>query len=232
MNDYGTAATAGPPASTNGYYAGAGGKPGRTAEPAPPYVAAAAAATLAPGQTSIPATTLASAPAPARAPILVPTLAATAAAAPVAPPLAHAVALYPFNPTDAGDLAVAPDDKITVTEYLNAEWWQGRNERTGQIGIFPSSYVRTMEGPLLPLPPPPLPEQQVQKQPATSYGNIPLEMSQNGAAAAAAPPSLQQAGKQPSQVHESAKKFGKKLGNAAIFGAGATIGSDIVHSIF
>lgn len=28
------------------------------------------------------------------------------------------------------------------------------------------------------------------------------------------------------------KKFGGKLGNAAIFGAGATIGSDLVHSIF
>ncbi|KAK9453713.1 SH3 domain-containing protein [Dipodascopsis uninucleata] len=28
------------------------------------------------------------------------------------------------------------------------------------------------------------------------------------------------------------KKFGKKLGNAAIFGAGATIGADIVNSIF
>ncbi|KAM9938046.1 hypothetical protein OXX80_002442 [Metschnikowia pulcherrima] len=28
------------------------------------------------------------------------------------------------------------------------------------------------------------------------------------------------------------KKFGSKLGNAAIFGAGATIGSDIVNSIF
>ncbi|KAH3672988.1 hypothetical protein OGATHE_002163, partial [Ogataea polymorpha] len=27
------------------------------------------------------------------------------------------------------------------------------------------------------------------------------------------------------------KKFGAKLGNAAIFGAGATIGSDIVNSI-
>jgi LAS seventeen-binding protein 1/2 len=31
---------------------------------------------------------------------------------------------------------------------------------------------------------------------------------------------------------EQGKKFGKKLGNAAIFGAGATIGSNIVNSIF
>lgn len=31
---------------------------------------------------------------------------------------------------------------------------------------------------------------------------------------------------------EMAKKFGGKLGNAAIFGAGATIGGNIVNSIF
>lgn len=28
------------------------------------------------------------------------------------------------------------------------------------------------------------------------------------------------------------KKFGKKLGNAAVFGAGATLGSKIVNGIF
>lgn len=35
-----------------------------------------------------------------------------------------------------------------------------------------------------------------------------------------------------SQSHSHLKKFGGKLGNAAIFGAGATIGGDIVNSIF
>jgi hypothetical protein len=34
------------------------------------------------------------------------------------------------------------------------------------------------------------------------------------------------------KVNEYGKKFGKKLGNAAIFGAGATIGGNIVNSIF
>jgi hypothetical protein len=32
--------------------------------------------------------------------------------------------------------------------------------------------------------------------------------------------------------NEQVKKFGSKLGNAAIFGAGATIGSKVVNSIF
>jgi len=38
--------------------------------------------------------------------------------------------------------------------------------------------------------------------------------------------------KQPGKGGEMGKKFGKKLGNAAIFGAGATIGGNIVNSIF
>jgi len=36
----------------------------------------------------------------------------------------------------------------------------------------------------------------------------------------------------PGKGGEMGKKFGKKLGNAAIFGAGATIGGNIVNSIF
>jgi hypothetical protein len=39
-------------------------------------------------------------------------------------------------------------------------------------------------------------------------------------------------GRAPSKGGEMGKKFGKKLGNAAIFGAGATIGGNIVNSIF
>jgi hypothetical protein len=37
---------------------------------------------------------------------------------------------------------------------------------------------------------------------------------------------------EPSKMEANGKKFGKKLGNAAIFGAGATIGGNIVNSIF
>lgn len=39
-------------------------------------------------------------------------------------------------------------------------------------------------------------------------------------------------GRKPSKFEENGKKFGKKMGNAAIFGAGATIGSNIVNGIF
>lgn len=42
----------------------------------------------------------------------------------------------------------------------------------------------------------------------------------------------QQQGQQHSHGGEHLKKFGSKFGNAAIFGAGATVGSNIINSIF
>ena len=127
--------------------------------------------------------------------------------------LTTATALYAYTPTDAGDLALNPQDRIAVTEYMNAEWWKGRSERTGQEGIFPRSYVRVEEK----LPPAPT-------NPGTNYGNVPLDVSQSGGGPVQGP-----GGVQPGKGAEYGKRFGKKLGNAAIFGAGATIGSEIVH---
>nr|OQO20116.1 hypothetical protein B0A51_10017 [Rachicladosporium sp. CCFEE 5018] len=118
------------------------------------------------------------------------------------PPLAQATALYAYSSGDVGDLVLQPNDHIKVTEYMNAEWWKGISTRTGEEGIFPRSYVKVIE----------------EKAPGNNYGNEPLAGNGDG--------------KAPSKVEEGGKKFGKKLGNAAIFGAGATIGSNIVNSIF
>ncbi|RHZ71473.1 hypothetical protein CDV55_102779 [Aspergillus turcosus] len=129
------------------------------------------------------------------------------------PVLSVATALYAYTPTDAGDLALQPHDRVQVLEHMNADWWRGRNERTNLEGIFPRSYVNVIE------------EKGVSSPPPTSYGNVPLEVSQSGSSAPD--------GKRPgSKFEEHGKKFGKKMGNAAIFGAGATIGSNIVNSIF
>jgi len=54
---------------------------------------------------------------------------------------------------------------------------------------------------------------------------MPLAVSQSGSV-------LPTEGRKPSKFEENGKKFGKKMGNAAIFGAGATIGSNIVNGIF
>lgn len=102
-------------------------------------------------------------------------------------------------------------------------------------GIFPRSYVNVM-GDKGTGPPP------------ASYGNMPLEVSQSGSTPVT---TIGPDGKQHTKFEEHGKKFGKKMGNAgtlsidvscllckwmltilAIFGAGATIGSNIVNSVF
>ena len=45
--------------------------------------------------------------------------------------VATASALYEYHPTDAGDLAIQSNDRIFITEFMNADWAKGRNERTG-----------------------------------------------------------------------------------------------------
>ena len=143
----------------------------------------------------------------------------TPPAAPVGPPvLCHATAMYQYNAQDAGDLALMPNDKIVVSEYMNNEWWKGRNERTGQEGIFPASYVRREEKALTPAP-------------VSNYGNMPVEVA-HGHNGQVAQYGGEPAKQEPSKFEEGGKKFGKKLGNAAVFGAGATIGSKIVNGIF
>jgi len=138
---------------------------------------------------------------------------------PAGPPaLATASSLYQYNPTDAGDLALLPNDRVMITEYVNAEWWKGRNERTGQEGIFPRSYVRVEEKAIPAASPPPA---------GSGYGNMPLEVAQTGSG-----PVDPNNPHKNSKANEMGKKFGKKMGNAAIFGAGATIGSNIVNGIF
>ncbi|KAF2238182.1 SH3-domain-containing protein [Viridothelium virens] len=140
--------------------------------------------------------------------------------------LCSASALYAYQPTDAGDLALSPNDRIIVTEYMNAEWWKGQNERTNLEGIFPRSYVKVLDEkpPALAGTPQPLPQQQQNSGPM-SYGNMPMAVAQgDGGNAGQNQP--------PSKTQEQGKKFGKKLGNAAIFGAGASIGGNIVNSIF
>ncbi|KAK6337476.1 hypothetical protein TWF730_002875 [Orbilia blumenaviensis] len=133
------------------------------------------------------------------------------------PTLSVVTALYQYHASDAGDLALNPGDTINVTEYVNADWWRGVNPATGQTGIFPKDYVK-------PAP--------TNEKDGYGYGNMPLQVANGGSHQPA--PYVQPAEEhhQPSKFEEGGKKFGKKLGNAAIFGAGATIGGKIVNGIF
>lgn len=117
--------------------------------------------------------------------------------------IATASAIYAYAPTDAGDLALQPNDHIQILEYMNTDWAKGRNERTGLEGIFPRSYVNVVEeknisqGGMM-VPPLPTPQQ------GNNYGNVPLVVSQSGGGG----------GGGHSKLDENGKKFGKKLGNA------------------
>ncbi|EWC48780.1 hypothetical protein DRE_00085 [Drechslerella stenobrocha 248] len=132
------------------------------------------------------------------------------------PTLSVVTAMYAYHATDAGDLALNVNDTINVTEYVNADWWRGVNPTTGQTGIFPKSYVKAA------------PVGSGEKE-GYGYGNVPLQVANGGGAAQQQQPA---AAEEPSKFEEHGKKFGKKLGNAAIFGAGATIGGKIVNGIF
>lgn len=163
---------------------------------------------------------------------------------PSKPVIAHARALYAYHASDSRDCSFERDDRVAVYEYMNADWWMGRNERTGQEGIFPKTYVEVAPehngGPGYPgekagfsgygapahqpayggYPP-------VQPQQSPYNASVPpMAVAEQGSGDAAA------AGGKQGKGGEMGKKFGKKLGNAAIFGAGATLGSNIVNSIF
>ncbi|QLQ80099.1 hypothetical protein HG537_0D00990 [Torulaspora globosa] len=150
-------------------------------------------------------------------------------------------ALYRFDPQQDGDLALNPGDKVEVLEKPSNEWFKGKCN--GRVGMFPSNYVKPIfsgsevSRPSVP-PPPQYEQQQVQRmdsQPSGSSYQQPLPYpppSTGYYQQQPAPQPVQQ--EQPQQHHAGSqlRKFGSKLGNAAIFGAGATMGSDIVNSIF
>jgi hypothetical protein len=50
--------------------------------------------------------------------------------------------VYEFLPAQEGDLAMAPDDIVLVTENAS-EWWRGTNTGNPEAGegSFPANYV-------------------------------------------------------------------------------------------
>lgn len=158
------------------------------------------------------------------------------APAPSKPVIAQARALYRYEASDTRDVSFEKDDPIAVHEYMNADWWMGKNSRTSQEGIFPRNYVlveQENKQPSSQYPQQPTygyPAQQAQGPPEqrNPYDSSvpPMAVSQGGQPAGAQGPGGND------KMNQYGKKFGKKLGNAAIFGAGATIGGNIVNSIF
>ena len=142
------------------------------------------------------------------------------------PVIAEARALYKYVASDARDVSFEKDDRIAVQEYMNQDWWMGQNVRTGQEGIFPRNYVYVEQ------------DKGPKSYGQPQYGYPPGPPAQQNPYDANVPPMAVAEGGQGQgqegdhKMGQYGKKFGKKLGNAAIFGAGATIGGNIVNSIF
>ena len=161
--------------------------------------------------------------------------------------LEYVEALYQFDPQQDGDLGLKPGDKVQLLEKLSPEWYKG--SCNGRTGIFPANYVKPAfsgsNGPSNLPPPPQYKAQELQQIPtqnsaASSYQQQPFpppstnyyQQPQQQPQQAPPPQQQQQQQQQHQSSHSHLKSFGSKLGNAAIFGAGARIGSDIVNNIF
>ncbi|KAI0544697.1 SH3 domain-containing protein [Xylaria curta] len=156
---------------------------------------------------------------------------------PTKPVIARARALYRYQAADDRDLSFERDDRVAVHEYMNDDWWMGRNERTGAEGIFPKNYVQIDHDEKAGFYAPAQPN--YASPPPAGYNGAypPPPQAQNPYNSQVPPMAVAQGGgsNQPegeSKVGAAGKKFGKKLGNAAIFGAGATLGGNLVNSIF
>lgn len=135
---------------------------------------------------------------------------------PSKPVLANARALYRYTASDERDLSFEKDDKVAVHEYMNADWWMGRNLRTGQEGIFPKTYVLVEENKEAGFNTAAVPQQQDPRMyPGNQYGNgyqpngPPPQM--NPYNANVPPMAVAEGPGSGSKTSEYGKKFGKKL---------------------
>lgn len=161
--------------------------------------------------------------------------------------------LYDFQPQQEGDLALHTGEKITVLEKMSSDWYKGKDS-SNNVGVFPANYVRVLESKSKeasrPLPPPPTYSATSAVQTGGSnssyYQQMPAQQTpaqQQYQPPAPFPPQSTNYYQQPqqaqpaqqaqqSQGHGQLGKIGSKLGNAFVFGAGATLGGDLVNAIF
>ncbi|KAF4621530.1 hypothetical protein G7Y89_g14545 [Cudoniella acicularis] len=157
---------------------------------------------------------------------------------PSKPEIARATALYRY--IEADDCNFEVGDQIAVYEYMNADWWLGKNVRTGKEGVFPVNYVQIQNKSATPSVGSPTPHGIYGNEKANNAYQPPVKQQGPPPPGPSDPykssiPPMQitsSSSGAPSKGSENGKKFGKKLGNAAIFGAGASIGGKIVNGIF
>ena len=50
--------------------------------------------------------------------------------------------MYDFTPQDAKELELRKGDHVTRDYRKKNNWWFGKNQRTGQRGMYPANYVK------------------------------------------------------------------------------------------
>ena len=126
------------------------------------------------------------------------------------------------------DFASSPSQRIAPSPFKNEKASYNPNAESGAPP--PPQYDQAPVAPLTQQPSyggyAQYPPQPTNYYPPQQYSPQPQTYQHQGQPVQVANPSEGQG------QHNHLRKFGGKLGNAAIFGAGATIGSDIVNSIF
>ncbi|KAF8427012.1 hypothetical protein EV426DRAFT_707237 [Tirmania nivea] len=125
-----------------------------------------------------------------------------------------------------GDLIFLKGTLIRVHKKESLDWWYGQvldeqHQPIGEMGLFPKTYVKVDYT-----------EKVVDSKPSLPIRNMGENMMANIAHDSGSGSAVPQEEKGKGKLEENGTKFGKKLGNAAIFGAGATIGSKMVSGIF
>lgn len=127
-----------------------------------------------------------------------------------------AEALWAFQGTEAGDLSFQAGDKLEVLDKVKDDWWKGRVAGRDATGLFPSSYVREVqvlkEKPALPNLPP-------RSGGGGAYGPGGNPMTDVAHGTSVFDAQQHEEGAKKPLLGKNGEKFGKKLGNAAIFGA-------------
>lgn len=52
------------------------------------------------------------------------------------------VAAYEFRPEEEGELYFKRGDLIEVLDKEDSNWWKGKNMTSGNVGLFPATYVQ------------------------------------------------------------------------------------------
>ncbi|PIL29888.1 hypothetical protein GSI_08097 [Ganoderma sinense ZZ0214-1] len=159
---------------------------------------------------------------------------------------------YNEDGREPNDLSFSAGEIIEIVDETNADWWTGKAR--GKQGLFPSNHVQKIDSGPSSASPPPMPSMPSASSyystppgpPQPYYSAPPYDNQKTGMYqpqyASPAPAPAPQPPVQQVVVQEEAPKKSKfgKLGNTMAqsaaggvgFGAGAAIGSGIVHAIF